>query len=103
MNVENNTTAKQNLWLDMLELMTDENYMFTSKKKAIELLQTYKNELKERVAFKYFLDEYEEKILLIEVYFDSCYVYTFECKCDREVTKNDTLDTVNVVSYSKWA
>ena len=103
MNVENNTTAKQNLWLDMLELITDENYMFISKEKATELLQTHEAELKKRVTFKYFLDECEGKTLLIEAYFDNCYVYTFECKCDREVIKNDTLDTVNVVSYSKWA
>ena len=61
MNAENNTTAKQNLWLDMLELMTDENYMFISKEKATELLQTYKVELKERVAFKYFFRRIRRK------------------------------------------
>lgn len=94
---------KQKIWLDMLELITDDNYMFVSEEEAIQLLSKYENELKERVKFKYFLDKNDEKLLLIEGYIDNDYMYTFECRCNRKITKDDTINTVNIVSCGKYA
>lgn len=96
------TTLREKIMLEMLELLTDENYSFVEKEEAKELLEKYKDELDSRTEFKYFRGEYEN-ILLIEAYVDDCYIYTFECECDREVTKEDTIDTVNLVSVGKYA
>ena len=94
---------KQKIWLDMLELITDDSYMFVSEEEVAQLLGEYENELKERVKFKYFLDKDDEELLLIEGYLDNDYIYTFECRCNRKITKNDTINTVNIVSYGKYA
>lgn len=97
-----NTTLREKIMLEMLELLTDENYSFVEKEEAKELLEKYKDELDSRTKFKYFRGEYEN-ILLIEAYADDCYIYTFECECDGKVTKEDTIDTVNLVSVGKYA
>lgn len=97
-----NVTLKEKIMLEMLELVTNENYSFIGKEEAEELLEKHKDELATRTQFKYFRGDYEN-ILLIEAYVDDCYIYTFECECDREVTKEDTIDTVNFVSVGKYA
>ena len=98
-------TPKQKVWLTMLSLITDENYNFVNEDEASELLENYKDELQKRVQFKYFSNSryYEENELHIEAYFDDCYIYSFDCICDRKVTKEDTIYTVNIKSVSIYA
>ena len=98
-------TEKQKVYLRILSYLTDELYdmYIETYEEAEEILKEHKEELEERISVKYFTDRYEERVLLMEIYIDECYVFLISCYCKEKVKSTDTIHTVDIISFGSYA
>ena len=105
--VRNNmpVTQKQRVYLRILSYLTDELYdvYIETYEEADKILKEHKKELEKHVSVKYFTDRYEERVLLMEIYIDECYVFLISCYCKEKVKSTDTIHTVDIISFGSYA
>lgn len=98
-------TEKQRVYLRILSYLIDElcEIGVETSEEADKILKEHKEELEKHISVKYFTDRYEERILLMEVHIDECYVFLVSCYCKEKVKGTDTIYTVDVLSFSSYA
>lgn len=98
-------TQKQRVYLRILSYLTNELYDIEVKtfEEADKILKEHKEELEKHISVKYFTDRYEERVLLMEIHIDKCYVFLVSCYCKEKVKSTDTIYTVDVLSFGSYA
>ena len=98
-------TEKQRVYLRILSYLIDElcEIGVETSEEADKILKEHKEELEKHISVKYFTDRYEERVLLMEVHIDECYVFLVSCYCKEKVKRTDTIYTVDVLSFSSYA
>ena len=98
-------TQKQRVYLRILSYLTNELYDIEVKtfEEADKILKEHKEELEKHISVKYFTDRYEERVLLMEIHIDECYIFLVSCYCKEKVKSTDTIYTVDVLSFGTYA
>ena len=98
-------TEKQRVYLRILSYLINElcELGVETSEEADKILKEHKEELEEHISVKYFTDRNEERVLLMEVHIDKCYVFLVSCYCKEKVKSADTIYTVDVLSFGTYA
>lgn len=98
-------TEKQKVYLRILSYLINElcELGVETSEEADKILKEHKEELEKHISVKYFTDRYEERVLLMEVHIDECYIFLVSCYCKEKVKSTDTIYTVDVLSFGTYA